>query len=136
MNYKEYALTIVRLIPGMVFTLHGAQKVFGIFGGPGLHGYTQWAGTLGVSVPMGYMSALCEFVGGVMLLTGFAAEIGALMTMGMMFGAIYLVHWPHGFFIQNNGFEYALNLILLDVAVILGGPGYFYLWDPFKFLRK
>ena len=71
-----------------------------------------------------------------MLLSGIASEIGALMAVGVMIGAVFVVHWPHGYFAQNGGFEYPLNLIIFSLAIIIGGPGVYALWNPFKHCRK
>lgn len=134
---QSYALWILRLVLGSVFFLHGAQKLFGWFGGPGMNGFINWIGTLGVNSFFAHLAAMAEFIGGCLMLLGIATELGALMISPVMIGAIYLVHLPHGYFIQNNGFEYTLNLILLALAVIIGGPGKGALWDPFiKFRSK
>jgi putative oxidoreductase len=129
---KEVALLIMRLVVGTVFLLHGSQKLFGVFGGTGLSGYVSWLAGIGVNSALAYLSAAFEFAAGISLIFGIAVELGALMGLCMMIGAIYLVHGSHGYFIQNNGFEYALNLGLLCIAIAIGGPGMWYLWDPFK----
>jgi putative oxidoreductase len=129
---KGLAIFIIRSLIGIIFILHGAQKLFGWFGGQGLQGWVNWLATLHVPAFLGYASAIAEFVGGLLLLFGFAAEIGALLEIGVMAGAIVLVHWPHGFFVQNNGFEYALLLMVCCLGIIIGGPGRWHLWNPFK----
>lgn len=131
-NNQALALFIVRLVVGSVFILHGSQKVFGLFGGPGLEGFAKWLSTLGIPAVLAYAGAFIELLGGIAILFGIAAQVGAIAVAADMLVAIYLVHWSHGYFIQNNGFEYALNLILLCVAIIIGGPGLYYLWDPFR----
>lgn len=125
----DLALFIVRLVVGSIFVLHGAQKVFGLFGGPGLKGFAAWIGSLGLPIVLGYVGAIAEFIGGVMVLLGIAPQLGAaVLAVDMMF-AIYLVHGGKGYFIQNGGFEYPLNLILLCIAIIVGGAGSYALWD-------
>lgn len=133
---QEIALTIVRLALGSIFFAHGAQKVLGWFGGPGLKGFINWTSSLGVPTFLGYLAAFAEFIGGILLLSGIASEIGALMAVGVMIGAVFVVHWPHGYFAQNGGFEYPLNLIIFSLAIIIGGPGVYALWNPFKHCRK
>jgi putative oxidoreductase len=128
-------LMVVRLTLGSVFILHGGQKVFGWFGGPGPEGFVSWLATLHVPAFLGYAAAYMEFLSGILLFFGIAAELGALMAIAMMIGAIILVHGPHGYFGQNNGFEYPLNLALFALAIIIGGPGKGALWDPFITLR-
>ena len=130
-NRKEVALAIVRIVVGVVFLLHGSQKLFGLFGGQGLAGYVSWLAGIGVAPWLAYLSAAFEFAAGVSLVFGIAVELGALMGLCVMIGAIYLVHGAHGYFIQNNGFEYALNLGLLCIAILVGGAGACSIWDPF-----
>ena len=133
---QSKALLVLRLTLGSIFFLHGAQKVFGLFGGPGLTNFVAWTLTLGVPIWLGYLAAFAEFLGGCMLFLGIAAEVGALLTIPVMVGAVLVVHWPHGYFMQNGGFEYPFNLIFLALAVIIGGPGKAALWDPFKKCRQ
>ncbi len=108
----QWALTITRVMLGIVFIAHGSQKVLGAFGGPGLTGFVAWTSKLGIPFYLGYLAAFGEFVGGILLLLGVYTELGALMVMPVMLGAVLLVHWANGFFIQNNGFEYPLSLFV------------------------
>ncbi len=135
-DYQSWALLIMRLVLGSIFFLHGAQKVFGWFGGPGLHGFVAWITSLGVPQFLAYLAAFAEFIGGCFMFLGIATELGALLIIPVMIGAVIMVHWPHGYFDQNHGFEYPLNLILFALAVIIGGPGEFALWNPFQHWRK
>lgn len=130
-NNSQLALFIIRVMVGFTFMLHGSQKVFGLFGGSGLSAWVNWLATLNIPAWMAYAAALTEFFGGLMLLLGFAAKVGALAEIGVMLGAIYLVHWPHGFFVQNNGFEYSLLLMVCCLGILIGGPGKWALWNPF-----
>lgn len=120
----QWALTLLRSMVGIVFIAHGGQKVLGIFGGTGLSAFASWITQLGVPFYAAYLAAFAEFIGGIMLLLGVYAELGALMIMPVMAGALFLVHKPHGFFIQNNGFEYVLCLLVILFSIILAGPGY------------
>ena len=131
-KYPEVGLLLVRLTLGSIFFLHGAQKVLGLFGGPGLDGFVQWAATVNIPEWLAYLGAFSEFIGGILLFLGIFVELGALAVIGVMLGAIYFVHLGHGYFIQNAGFEYPLNLILFAVAILIGGPGTFALWDCCK----
>lgn len=121
----QYGLTLIRVMLGIVFIAHGAQKVFGSFGGSGLPKFISWVGTMGVPPFLGYAAAFAELIGGSMLLLGIYAELGALLVAAVMIGALYLVHLPHGFFIQHNGYEYVLTLIVNSLAIIIAGPGCF-----------
>lgn len=133
---QDCALLIVRLTLGSIFIAHGGQKVLGLFGGPGLEGFVAWIGTFGVPSWLAYLAAYAEFIGGCMIFFGLAVELGALLTIPVMIGAVALVHVHNGYFMQNGGFEYPLNLIFLALAVIMGGPGHWALWDPFKTCRQ
>ena len=70
-----------------------------------------------------------------MVLLGIAAEVGALLIVPVMLVALIRVHWAAGYFLPK-GFEYALNQLCLCLAVILGGPGWMALWNPFSRWRK
>ncbi len=129
---QEWALLMVRLVVGSIFILHGSQKVFGWFGGPGLQGFANWTASLGVPTILGYLAAFAEFIGGIMIFFGIFPALGAAMIIPVMLGAVFLVHWKGGYFIQNNGFEYPFNLILLLVAIIIGGGGKFVFFEIFK----
>lgn len=133
---QDTALTLVRMTLGYTFMLHGAQKLFGLFGGTGLQEFTSWLGTLGVGPLWAKLAAIAEFAGGVLLLTGIASEVGAVLTIPVMLGAVLFVHWSKGFFVQNGGYEYPLNLVLFALAVIVGGPGKWALWNPFTSWRN
>ena len=114
---QSIALFLVRITLGYIFMAHGAQKVFGVFGGHGLIKFVEWTNSMGVPEVFGYLGAFSEFVGGVLLFFGIAAELGAFMIIPMMLGGIFLVHWNSGFFVQNGGFEYPLNLIFFALAI-------------------
>ena len=121
----QLALTVLRIMLGAIFIAHGAQKVLGLFGGPGLTGFVSWAISIGIPTPLAYAAAFAEFIGGLLIFFGCATELGVLMTSAVMIGAIKFVHAGHGFFIQNNGYEYVLSLILIGLVLIIGGPGHF-----------
>ena len=136
MNFQniDIAMLIIRLVVGSTFILHGGQKLFGWLGGPGMQGWLGYLATLGItSHIIGYLAAAFEFVGGVMVLTGIGAELGAVMILVNMLAAICLVH-SHGYFLPN-GMEYALNLALLSLAIIFGGTGSYVIFNPFNLLK-
>ena len=114
----DWALLSVRLAAGIIFVAHGAQKMFGAFGGPGLGPIVQMMG------PIGYLVSIGEFFGGLGLILGFLSRFSAASLTLIMLGAITLVHWQHGFFLgERPGFEFNLALIGLLVPVLLAGPG-------------
>lgn len=122
-NCQAWAISLIRLVLGAVFFLHGSQKVFGWFGGPGLEGFVKWASQYKISEIVAYLAAFSELIGGILLFTGIFSRLGALMVIGVMLGAIFLVHWPHGFFLEKGGYEYPLVLALCALAVLIAGPG-------------
>lgn len=131
-----WAMLIVRLMLGSTFIYHGAQKVFGIWGGPGLENFVgHVTGSLGLPAFLGVLAAWFEFGGGVLVLLGVFAEAGAAMIVPVMLVAIS-THWPHGYGSQNQGYEYAFNLLLASLAVIAGGPGKLALWNPLAAWRE
>lgn len=113
----DWSLLLVRVIVGVIFAAHGAQKMFGAFGGPGLAGVAEMMG------PVGYAVAIGEFFGGLGLVFGFLARFSAASLIVIMIGAIAMVHGKNGFFQSANGFEYNLALIGLLLPILLAGPG-------------
>jgi len=111
------SLLVLRVIVGVIFMAHGAQKMFGWFDGPGLAAVVEGMG------PIGYLVAAGEFFGGLGLVVGFLSRFSAASLIVIMLGAIAQVHGAHGFFMSDSGFEYNLALIGLLVPVLLLGPG-------------
>jgi putative oxidoreductase len=119
----DLALLVVRVIVGIIFAAHGAQKLFGAFGGPGLEQVVQ-AEPKGMG-PIGYPVTIGEFFGGLGLVVGFLCRFSAASLIVIMIGAIAKVHGANGFFLSAGGFEYNLALIGLLAAVLIAGPGRF-----------
>jgi putative oxidoreductase len=122
------AATLALRIPvGIVFIAHGAQKLFGWFGGYGLEGTAQWMGSIGLNP--GYLLALlaggAEFFGGLALLVGLLVRPAAALLAFTMLVAIFSVHISKGLFLSNGGYEYALALLAVSVALLVGGAGRF-----------
>src|SRR5688572_8725858 len=115
------ALLVVRVVAGVIFAAHGAQKLFGAFGGPGLAAMVQPPPD-GMG-PLGYPVTIGEFFGGLGLIVGFLCRFSAASLIVIMIGAIAMVHGQHGFFLQAKGFEYNLALIGLLVPTLIAGPG-------------
>jgi putative oxidoreductase len=118
---------IIRLVVGVIFAVHGAQKMWGWFDGPGLSAMMEMMGFLGLLVSIG------EFFGGCGLIVGFLTRFSAASLIVIMLGAIFMVHGQNGFFLgsgpdstlQEAGFEYNLALIGLLAPILLAGPGRF-----------
>lgn len=115
----------VRLALGLVFIAHGAQKVFGVWGGPGLAKFTAAGAPLGLRPAWLWMgaAALAELVGGVMVLAGLLTRVGAFLIACTMIVAMVGVHWSGGFFLQNKGIEYTVALLGMALALMISGGG-------------
>ncbi|MDC2866254.1 MULTISPECIES: DoxX family protein [unclassified Bacillus (in: firmicutes)] len=118
-------LLIIRLIIGITFMGHGAQKLFGWFGGYGLKGTGGWMESIGLrpGVLMAFMAGATELLGGFLFAAGIFTWIGALFIVGTMLVSIITVHGKNGYWVTQNGFEYNLVLIAVAVGVALIGPG-------------
>jgi putative oxidoreductase len=117
----DLSLLVVRVIVGIIFAAHGAQKLFGAFGGGGLEA-TVAEPPVGMG-PIGYLVSIGEFFGGLGLVVGFLTRFSAASLIVIMIGAIATVHGKNGFFADKGGFEYNLALIGLLVPILLAGPG-------------
>jgi putative oxidoreductase len=117
----------LRLPAGIIFAAHGAQKLFGAFGGYGLEGTGQWMASIGLEP--GYLMALAagsaEFFGGIALLLGLLVRPAAAMLAFTMLVAIFAVHASNGLFMSNNGYEFGLSLLAISVALAFYGGGAF-----------
>jgi len=126
----SWGITVVRVILGVIFFAHGAQKVFGWFGGYGLKGSTGYFVSIGLPLPVAYAACFLELLGGIGLVLGLCTRLAALAIIAMMAGAIAKVHWPHGFFInwelapgKGHGFEANLAFIAMAAACVIAGGG-------------
>ncbi|MEL7293287.1 MAG: DoxX family protein [Pseudomonadota bacterium] len=121
------AALVLRVPVGVVLAAHGAQKLFGWFGGYGLDGTGQWMGSIGLEP--GYLMALmagsAEFFGGIALVFGLLTRPAALVNAFAMLVAIFSVHINHGLFVSNNGYEFALALFAATLALAIQGGGKF-----------
>lgn len=120
-----WAPLALRIPVGIIFIAHGAQKLFGWFGGHGLAGTGGWMDSIGLSP--GYLMALmagsAEFFGGLALLVGLLVRpAGAALAFAMLI-AIFAVHIDHGLFVSNNGYEFALALLAAAVSLAFSGAG-------------
>lgn len=115
----------LRVPIGIIFVAHGAQKLFGAFGGHGLEGTGQWMASIGLSP--GYLMALlagsAEFFGGLALIVGLLTRPAAAVLAFTMLVAIFGVHIDKGLFMSNNGYEYALALLAASVSLLFSGGG-------------
>jgi putative oxidoreductase len=121
-----YGPAVLRLTVGTIFVAHGAQKLFGIWGGPGLSGTAQFLGQLGMGpgMPLAILLTLVEFGGGLLLILGAFTLIAAAALALNMLVAVWKVHFANGFFLPG-GFEYNLVLLGALICLMLTGPGAF-----------
>ena len=116
---------LLRLPAALIFTAHGAQKLFGAFGGYGLEGTAGWMESIGLTP--GYLLALlagrAEFFGGLALLLGLFVRPAALVLAFTMAVALFSVHAANGLFMANNGYEFALAMLAMSAALTAKGGG-------------
>lgn len=124
-NPLDLTLLTMRALLGVVFIAHGAQKLFGAFGGEGLHRQADQMLELGLEPEMLFavLVGVAEFGGGLLLILGLLTPLGAAAIAGVMVGAIATVSGTNGFFVQDNGFEYNLLLMGIALALLAFGPG-------------
>jgi putative oxidoreductase len=115
----------LRIPVGVIFVAHGAQKLFGAFGGYGLDGTGQWLASIGLTpgYPMALLIGSTEFFGGLALLLGLLVRPAAAALAFAMAVAILAVHIGKGLFLTNNGYEYGLALLAVAVALLISGAG-------------
>lgn len=115
----------LRIPVGIIFAAHGAQKLFGWFGGYGLEGTGQWMASIGLAP--GYLMALLagatEFFGGLALIAGLLVRPASAALAFAMAVAIFSAHIGKGLFVANNGYEFALALMAVTVSLIFTGAG-------------
>jgi putative oxidoreductase len=118
-------LLILRVVVGLTLAAHGAQKLFGWWGGSGMAGWTQVVTKLRIrpAAPWAWIAALSEFGGGLVLALGLLFPLGSLAIAGAMLVAIATVHWPNGFWNGKRGYEFNLALLASVAALALTGPG-------------
>jgi putative oxidoreductase len=127
---ENWATVPIRIALGTIMFAHGAQKLFGVWGGSG---FNQW---ISRNPPFPEMrpawlwmgaAAISEFVGGTLVIIGLYTRIGAFFIACVMLTAIFGVHWRNGFFLgdfgESSGFEYPLALLGMAVALLIHGGG-------------
>jgi len=127
---NDPALALLRIVLGVVFFAHGAQKALGWFGGNGFSGtmgfFTQM---LGIPAPFAVLAIMAEFLGGLGLLVGLLGRVAAFGVGCVMLVAILMVHARVGFFMnwsgmqKGEGFEFHLLALVIAVAIMIRGSG-------------
>src|SRR5713226_4293548 len=128
----DFSLFILRIVLGIIFFAHGAQKVLSWYGGHGLKGTVGFMASMGLPVPIAYLVCFFEFLGGIGLIVGFLTRLAALAIAVVMVGAIATVHWKNGFFMnwelapgKGHGVETNLAFLAMALAILLDGAGLF-----------
>jgi putative oxidoreductase len=124
-NMVGLGLLIIRIVLGVTFVGHGAQKLFGWFGGHGIKGTGGFFESIGVKPGkvMAILAGLSELVGGALFAVGLLTPLSALLITGTMVVAIATVHGKNGYWVTGNGFEYNLLIIAVVIGVALVGAG-------------
>jgi putative oxidoreductase len=128
-----WAPVAIRLGLAVIFIAHGGQKLFGIWGGPGLQATIEaFERSIGVPFYLTLIVVGTEFFGGLTVLIGFLTRIAAAGLAADMAGAIIKVHLVNGFFLnwsitpgKGHGYEFNLALLAMSIALLLSGPGKF-----------
>ncbi|WP_019677438.1 DoxX family protein [Arsukibacterium perlucidum] len=115
----------LRLPIGIIFAAHGAQKLFGWFGGYGLEGTAGWMDSIGLNpgMLMALLAGAAEFFGGLALIVGLLTRPAAAALAVAMLVAIFAVHFENGLFMANNGYEFGLALLAASVSLLFSGAG-------------
>jgi len=119
------ALLVARVVFGLTMSAHGAQKLFGWFGGYGLHATGEFFAQLGFRPgrTLAAVASVTEITGGLLLATGFLGPVGPAMIVSVMIVAAITVHWQNGFFASTNGIELPLLYAAIAVVLAFSGPG-------------
>ena len=127
---NDFVIAIARLVMGVVFFAHGAQKMLGWFGGYGFHGTIGYfTHQLGIPAPLAFLAICAEFFGGLGLIVGFLTRIAAFGIVVNMMVAIATVHHYNGLFMnwtgqqKGEGYEFHLLAIALGLLLIIKGAG-------------
>jgi putative oxidoreductase len=123
----DLGLFLIRVVFGLIFAAHGAQKLFGWFGGYGLAGTGGFLESLGFRPGKSFAAAaaLAEFGGGLLLAFGFLGPVGPALLLSVMFVAGMTVHRKNAFFVATNGLEHPLVMATAAIGIALTGPGRF-----------
>jgi putative oxidoreductase len=121
----DLALALVRIVVGLVIAAHGAQKVLGVWGGPGLAGWTQGVTRMGMRPPAfwAWVSAFSELAGGIAFAIGFLLPVVAAALTIQMSVAIERAHWGKGFWNSKGGIEFPFTLGAIAAINGVADPG-------------
>jgi putative oxidoreductase len=118
-SYEEPIYSIVRALVGLLFMQHGAQKLFGLFGG------VDGSGATASLVSMYWVAGIIELFGGFLIAVGLLTRLIALIATGEMIAAQFIVHIPEGLIPIQNGGELSLLYLAVFILLIVYGNGYY-----------
>jgi putative oxidoreductase len=128
----DSTLTILRLVLGLVFFAHGAQKTLGWFGGYGFSGTMGFfTNAMHIPAPLAFLAICAEFLGGIGLIVGLLGRVAAFGIFCNMLVAVVMVHWQFGLFAnwagnqKGEGIEYHLLALAIALAIMIKGSGAF-----------
>lgn len=131
-THADWTVGVVRIVLGLVFFAHGAQKMLGWYGGPGLaRSMRTFTEDLHLPSTLSFLVIAGEFLGGIGLIVGLFGRLAALVIVLIMLGAVATVHFRFGFFLnwfggqKGHGIEYHLLAIALALIVVVKGSGAF-----------
>jgi putative oxidoreductase len=124
----DVGLLVLRLVLGGIFILHGLQKLFGLFNGPGISGFSAFLSEIGFSQStlLTWVTGLSELIGGALLVLGLFTPLGAAAILGVMLNVIYLKADTGAGFLMSNpngGYEWEASLAGAAFALLFAGPG-------------
>jgi putative oxidoreductase len=126
----DWAITLARVILGVVLFAHGAQMLLGWYGGAGYkHSIQVLTASVKLPASLAALVILTQFFGGLGLILGLLTRLAALGVLATMIGAVITVHYKFGFFMdwfgdrEGHGFEYHLLAIALSIVIIANGAG-------------
>ena len=125
MRTEGWASVPLRFGLGLMFTAHGLQKAFGLFGGPGIRGFAENLSRLGFAPPLlwSYVATCAELIGGICLLLGLGTKIASLVLFVFIIIAGVAVHMKNGFFLRGGGVEYTFIIACMCLSLFILGTG-------------
>ena len=122
---NDSATLLVRLVQGSLLAGHGAQKLFGHFGGPGMEGTSGFMEMLGLRPgrPWAFLAGLCEFGGGVLTALGLLNPLGPIGVIASMSMATATAHWGKPIWVTEGGAELPVTNTAISAGLLLTGPG-------------
>lgn len=127
---EAWSSLVLRVMLGIVMLPHGAQKLLGLFGGFGFAGTMEmFTEKMHIPAALAFLVIMGESFGSLGLIVGFLTRFSAFGVLCIMLGAITMVHWPNGFFMNwsgkqaGEGYEYHLLVIGMSLALLLMGGG-------------